>query len=52
MQVGITDTDANPDINVSTLWALVEFVEGPKSRMSLNGGRINLNGGRFILQGR
>ena len=28
MQVGITVTDADPDVNVSTLWALVEYVDG------------------------
>jgi len=27
MQVGITATDATPDINVTTLWALVEYVD-------------------------
>ncbi len=28
MQIGIASTDANPDINVSTLWAIVEYIDG------------------------
>lgn len=27
MQIGITSTDGNPDIRVTTLWALVEYVD-------------------------
>jgi len=26
MQIGVESTDANPDVNVSTLWALVEYI--------------------------
>lgn len=56
MQIGITSTDGNPDIRVSTLWALVEYVDGSpagasdKMRARLNGGRIKVQGGRFKLQ--
>lgn len=56
MQIGITSTDASPDINLSTLWALVEYVDGSppaaveKMRARLNGGRFKVNGGRFKLQ--
>ncbi len=56
MQVGITSVDGNPDISVSTIWALVEYVDGSppaaldKMRALLNGGRFKVQGNRFKLQ--
>ena len=56
MQYGINCTDCNPDTRVTTLWALVEYVDGAapgateKMRARINGGRLKVQGGRFKLQ--
>lgn len=55
MQLGVTITGAD-DIDVSTLWAMVEYVDGAapgsteKMRARVAGGRIKVQGGRFILR--
>ena len=55
MQIGVTSPDANPDIGVSTLWALVEYVDGvaaslAPTRLKFGIGRWRFNGGRIRLQ--
>lgn len=55
MQVGVASTDAD-DINVSALWAYVEFVDGSPAvvnaimRGVLKNAVFKLSGGRFILR--
>lgn len=49
MQIGITDTDANPDINLSTLWALVEYI--PRSaRVYITNAKVFLKTGKLYIK--
>lgn len=44
-QIGVTSTDANPDVNVSTLWALVEYVPGVAGGTTITPRRMMLGVG-------
>lgn len=48
MQIGANSIDANPDINLSTLWALVETTPGSGPSIT---SRFNFKNARFVLQG-
>ena len=50
MQIGMISTDGNPDINLSALWALVEYVDvyPPQARSAWRNMRMKLNGGRYF----
>ena len=56
MQIGITTTDGAPNVLVSTLWALVEYVDGSppavteRMRARIQNTRFKVSGGRFKLQ--
>ncbi len=56
MQLRASTTDANPDVGITTLWALVEYIDGiapaiaERMRIRLQGARIKVSGGRIRLQ--
>jgi hypothetical protein len=54
MQIGVNAVDATPDINVSTIWALVEYVDGVAAaggpKFLFRQGRTIIKGPRVILR--
>ncbi len=50
MQIGMNAVDADPDIGLSTLWALVEYVDGVEPAPSMPG-RINIGGKTLKIVG-
>ncbi len=48
-QIRASTTDGNPDLGITTLWALVEYTI-PNAKVALRNARINLSGGRIILR--
>lgn len=44
MQIGANSVDANPDINLTTLWALVEYVDGVAPSLTVPRGLRVLSG--------
>ncbi len=56
MQIGAQSIDASPDVRVTTLWGLIEYVDGAapvaaeKMRSRVAGGRLKVQSGRFILR--
>jgi hypothetical protein len=49
MQIRASSTEATPDIGITTLWALVEYVV-PQARLGLKNARIKFSGGRIKLR--
>mgnify|MGYP001606696916 FL=1 len=49
MQIRASTTEATPDVGISTLWALVEYVI-PQARIGLKNARIKFSGGRILLR--
>jgi hypothetical protein len=56
MQIGANAVDGNPDINVSALWALVEYTDGANpvsppqsSQVNFTGGQTTITSGTLII---
>jgi hypothetical protein len=56
MQIGATSVDGSPDIRLSTLWALIEYIDGvapavtERMRGRLRGGALKIQGGRMMIR--